>query len=242
MSFKRSVFFLAVFLIPFHPVTAEETPEKKWSVDTSTAFYNTYMFRGENLFDGPSIQPGVTGNYDTGVGIISANLWMHLSASNNDPKRFTELDETIKYTNTYGDFGFAIGNSWYTYPDKSDHIRSTKEIFVSIAYDSYWTPTLSYFYDYDEYNANYYELGLNHTYEEIAEGSEATLTPSVAFGFASNSEKIYDRDGLEFVNVGATLAIPVGEIEVAPNINYSFKVDDNTVNQLWFGVAINYSF
>lgn len=242
MAFRKLLFILSAFLFTVGAF-AEEAASKRWTVDTSAALYNVYMFRGQKLFDAQSLQPSLTGNYDTGMGIVSGNLWMHLSGSNdNDPERFTELDETIKYSNTFGDFGFAVGNVWYTYPDSSDDIDSSKEVFASLSHNSFFTPTLSFYHDYDLYDTNYFELGFSHAFEEIAQGSDATLTPFAAFGFASNAEKIYEDDGLEFVNVGATLTAPIGAASIAPTINYSFKVDDNTINQLWFGVAINYSF
>lgn len=240
---KFNLIALSIFACAMIVTSASAEEDKDWSVDTSAAFFNAYMFRGQRLYDGNSFQPSVTGNYKSEIGTFSGNLWMHLSASNdNDPERFTELDETLKWSKQFGDFAVSAGHVWYTYPHKSDHIASTKEFFVSGTYDSYLLPTLSYYRDWDQFESNYFELAMSHSYAELAENSEASLSPFVALGFASNAEKLYADNGLEHVTVGTSLAFPIGEVSVVPSVNYTFEVDDTTQNQLWFGSSVNYSF
>ena len=224
------------------PAIAEET--KAWSVDTSAAFYSEYMFRGFKLSDHTSIQPSITGNYETDLGTFSGNLWMHIPAeSGSADTKFTELDETIKYSYAFDDVTVAAGHVWYTYPDSDDDIASTAEFFASLAVNSpLLNPVLSVYHDYQEFDTQYYELGLSHNFEECFEGSAATVAPFVAFGFGSNTEKVYADNGLEQVTFGASMSIPLGSLSFIPSVNYTAQVDDNTVNQFWFGSSLNYSF
>jgi Bacterial protein of unknown function (Gcw_chp) len=229
-------------LIQAQNIFAEEA-EKSWRVDTSIGVFSDYMFRGTNLYSGSSIQPSVTGTYNLGFGEISGNLWMHLSGEGGGagkPEPYTELDETLRYTYSAEDYVFSTGFAWYTYPDSSDNIHSTNEVFVSFAVNTLLTPRLTAFHDYDEYDAQYYELGLSHKFEKIL--ADASLTPYTGFGFASNAEKLYAEDGLVQVTVGTSLSIPLENFSIVPNINYTFESDSAAVNQLWFGTSLNYSF
>ena len=163
-------------------------------------------------------------------------------SSHHADSKFTEMDETIKYTYTLEPVTFSVGNIWYTYPDNTPGIPTTAEVFGSVSVSAPLNPTLSFYHDYREYDAQYYELGFSQTFSNICTGSEATITPFAAFGFGSNSEGVYTRDGLEQVTIGTSLSVPVGPVALVPTFNYSFKVDDSTVNQFWFGTAVNYTF
>lgn len=237
---SRLIIGLTALILVATSAVAEE--QKMWSVDSSAAFYSDYMFRGFRLYDGLSLQPSVTGNLKSDYGTLSANLWMHVSGdSGSDKSKFTELDETIRYTYSIDPVTFTLGNVWYTYPDKDDDIKDSAEVFASAALALPLNPVFSVYHDYDLYDAQYYELGLSHTFSELL-GNGATLSPFVAFGFGSNAEKVYKDDGLEQVTFGSTMTIPVGALSVVPSVNYTAKVDDATVNQLWLGTSLNYSF
>ena len=236
---------IAVFLLSSVITTsaASEEPASPVSLDSSVSFFSQYMFRGQPLYSGASIEPSLTANYDTGYGTVSANLWMHISGdSSRQSERFTELDETIKYQNVYGPVTFSVGNAWYTYSDYGDgtDIEDSAEVFGSALLDAPLSPILTVYHDWRALDSNYYELGFSHEISGL-DANESTLVPFVAFGFASNSEKIYARDGLEQITTGAALNMTLADVSVVPNVNYSFKVDDNTVNQFWFGMTFGYS-
>lgn len=236
-------FWMCVTGFAFANVSVAEE-SKAFTVDTSLGLYSDYTFRGFTLYEGTSIQPSITGNYNTDIGTFSANLWMHVSAeSGSDDSKFTELDETLEYSREFEDFTVALGHVWYTYPDKDDPFSHTAEFFGVIALnETPLNPVLSVYHDYREFDTQYYELGFSHSFEDCFEGSSATVAPFVAFGFGSNTEKVYADDGLEQVTFGTAMNVPIGSLSLAPTINYTAKVDDNTVNKFWFGTALNYSF
>lgn len=250
MFFNRLIFAALLSLLFSVSANAsdeatEVEEEKPWSIDSNVGFFSNYMFRGQTLYDGPSIQPSVTGAYDTGEGEVSLNLWMHISGNSRSTERaprYTELDETIKYSNSFGPVTVSIGNAWYTYSDYQDgtNIEDTAEYLVSATYDSYLTPTLSFYKDWRVYHSQYFELGISHEYSEVVD-DDTSITPFAAFGFSSNGEKIYEDDGLVQVTTGVSSNLTMGDITVTPTINYSFKVDENTINQLWFGISFDYA-
>lgn len=242
-TFILSTICLAV-LSAFPCIAAADEEQKSLAVDTSLSLYNTYMFRGLRIYDGSTIQPSITASYDTGFGTVSGNLWMHITGDSDasSAERFTELDETIKFEKEVGPFVLAVGNVWYTYSDYGDgtDIADSAEVFGSVVYDAFLSPTLSYYHDWREYDSDYIELGLSHEFSEL-DSSETTLVPFASFGFGANSEKVYEDNGLEQITTGFLLNMSVGDVGVSPNVNYSFKIDDYTVNQLWFGLTANYS-
>lgn len=226
--------------------SASSADSSPLTVDVNVALNSDYMFRGQNLYDGASIQPYLGLSYDTGSGILSATNWMHISADGrtNVPE-FFEMDWGLSYELALDPITLTVGNLWYTYPDKDDDIDNTAEMYVSAAlddssYNSFYTvnPKLTVSKDWDSLDYYYYELILNHPYEGGAIPDGMTLTPYVSFGLSSNSEKVYADNGLEQISEGVALDIPVGNLTLTPTANYTHKIDDLTVNQFWFGMTL----
>jgi uncharacterized protein (TIGR02001 family) len=248
---KASLVIALLALATLAPEARAEEAEKAWSLDTTVGFFSDYMFRGTNLYDGSSIQPATTFSYDTGAGVISANLWMHLSGEGDrQDSKFTELDGMVSYAIDLKPVSLKVGHYWYTYPDSSDTINDTAEFFAGVAFDdsecnSFFTlsPSLTVYQDYRDFDSQYYELGFSHAVETDSLGKGFTATPYVTFGFGTNAEKIYaDEQGLMQVTYGVSTELPLGDFTVVPSVNYTHKVDDATVNELWFGGNLNYSF
>ncbi|MFN8390540.1 MAG: TorF family putative porin [Bdellovibrionota bacterium] len=246
----RLRFGLGLCLALLLPVAARaaDEPEKPWKIDTAVAFNSDYMFRGQNLYDGISIQPSAGVSYDTGFGTVGASIWMHTSAEGDrQEEKFFELDKTISYAYDFDKLSFKTGFLWYFYPDSSDDINDTSEYYVGLSYDDSevspfaLNPSLTYYKDYREYDTSYFELTFSHAIETDALGKGFNTTPYVTFGFCGNSDKIYADDGLEFVAIGTSFNLTLGDIAVVPTINYSFKVDDNTVNEFWVGFTLGYT-
>lgn len=222
--------------------------DKNWALGVSVGFYSDYMFRGFNLYDGSSIQPSLSASYDTGYGTLSYSPWMHLSAEGDrQEEKFTELDHTLAYTISADALTFKVGHIWYTYPKKSDGLPDTEELFATLVWDDSnvspfsLTPSLSVYHDYDLVDGQYYELGLSHNFNVKSLGEGFNVTGFAAFGFAGNSEAIYANNGLVQVTTGLSTTLNWGDIAVGPTVNYTFGVDDNTVDELWFGMSLSYS-
>lgn len=239
MSIKKIIFPLLLLTTIFSNPAKADSP---LSFDLCTAFSTDYMFRGQNLYDGTSIQPYGNLIYDTGYGKLTASLWMHLSAEGDrQAEKFTEMDETIFYSvNLTDEVGVKLGHIWYTYPDDNDEINDTNELFVGVSLNDTelspfpLNPSLTVYKDYRATEYWYYELGFSHEVECKCLGDGFKFTPFATFGFASNAEKVYSDDGLEHVNIGSSFPTKLGDIAIIPTVSYNFKVDDNTTNEFWF--------
>ena len=231
-----------------HAQDAAAEPESPFSVDLAAALASDYMFRGQNLYDGISIQPSATASYDTGAGTLSAGLWMHLSAEGDrQAEKFTELDATIAYEIPLDPVTLKVGHLWYTYPNDDDEIADTAEFFGAVSLDDSemlpfaLSPTLAYYYDYREIEYHIFELGMSHKFECEGLGKGFNTTPYVTFGFVSDGEVLYEDDGLAYVNLGTSFEMELGNISVVPSVNYTFEVDDNTVNEFWILTTFGYT-
>ncbi len=216
------------------------------SFDLSSDFLTDYIFRGQNLFDGTSIQPSGTGAFSLGeAGSLSANIWAHLSAeggSRSKEEKFTEIDYTLGYEVSLGMIGLGVGHIWYTFPDGGDAIANTEEFYASIAVDTVLSPSLTVYKDYDEFDSVYYALGFGHDIECEKLGEGFAVSPSLTFGFASNADKVYaDNSGLMHVTAGLGMEFPLGVFTVSPSFNYNFEVDDSTSNEFFVGVGVGTS-
>lgn len=252
MSIKKlvllSVASLSALVSPL--AASAEDGASPLTVSSSIGFYTDYMFRGTNLYEGTSIQPAITVTYDTGMGQLSGGLWMHLSGeSDRQEDKYTELDETLAYQFSVDALTFKFGHLWYTYPDSDDNIDDTAEFFAAMVINDAdinpilsLTPTFSVYRDYDLYDATYYELGLSHTFAIESLGSGFNIAPFVAFGFASDAEKLYANDGLVQTTFGVNFTATLGDVQVVPSINVTRESDDNAVNEFWVGTSLIYNF
>ena len=175
---------------------------------------------------------------------FSASVWAHFSAEGRTSAstKFTEIDYTVGYERSFGALGVAVGHVWYTYPRDSDGIDNSAEVFASLSYDMVLSPSLSIYHDYDEFDAQYYELGLSHLLEVPTLGEGFAFTPFVNVGFASDADKVYADDGLVQVTFGTYFDLALGDVAITPSLNYTAESDDVAENEFWMGTSLSYSF
>ncbi len=224
-------------------VVAEEQ-KSDWSANVSTGFFSDYMWRGFDLYDGAAIQPSAKFSYNLGeVGSVSYSAWAHLSADNNtNVDRFTEVDHTLSLDVPLSFGTLSVGHIWYTYPRSSDDINDSAEFFGSLAFSCPLNPVFSVYSDYDQYDNEYYELNLSHSFEVDALGEGFAIRPTASFGFASNADKVYADNGLEQITTGVAFDLQLGDVAITPTLNYTFGIDDNLSNQFWMGTTFSYNF
>lgn len=237
---KIILIMLGIFAVP--TMLMAEEGESAWSLDTNFSFYSSYMYRGITLYDGPSAQPSVNLNYDTGdMGVLHLNLWSHIPAeSHNSSGKFTEFDATITYDYSFEDVTLSVGHLWITYSDDIDvQSPESSEIFLSAAFDNMpLAPVFTVYHDYRAYDSQYYELLLSHTFE----WEKFNLTPFVDIGFASNGEKYFYKNGFVQNSIGVSTDIEAGPLTLTPLISYTVPHDDVDDNRVWGGISINFTF
>lgn len=156
---------------------------------------------------------------------------------------FFELDPTISYDFTYDIATFSAGHIWYTDPGSGENIKTyvngqkafvnetapdSGEIYAGVSLDLPLEPQFTFYHDYRALEYQYYTLAFRHKFTCAALGEGFNITPFTQFGFASNASDdllIYNRNGLEHINVGISTVAKLGIFQVKPNLTYIFAND-----------------
>lgn len=216
------------------------------SVDVGAGVYTDFIFRGVNLFDGTIYTPTLGASYDLGeAGVLSATAkaWLQGEGANRtSAQRFTRIDYTVDYTYDFGIIDATIGHIFFTFPDDSDNIADTNEVFARIAMDLPLAPTYTFYHDYDENNSNYMTVDLSHTIECPALGDGFNVTPYVTAGFAESANGVYGKDGHVHTTFGVTMDLSLGDIAVVPGFHYTRGSDIVAADTFFAGTTLSYTF
>lgn len=247
---KLSTLIIVCAITAFSSITVHA---EKFEFGVDLPVNSKYMWRGLELNEDPVFQPDVWVKY----GGFSLTVWggMELTGvhnghgENGDTGDFTEVDYILKYEREVNDFKFGLGYIYYDYPHTS--YAQTYEVFASIGYNVFLSPTLTVYRDFKEADGFYATFGISH---EIPLTSFMTLAMSGTLGFSSknDSEFFYGEssntcsDGL----ITAALKFPITQnITIIPSVNYSAllgSVRDKHINKrddtFWSGINIALSF
>ena len=171
-------------------VAKEETPSPL-TVGATLDLYSAYIWHGCVLNNEPVWQPDVAMSYSFGdYGTVAADVWMNFDATGNNGQThaagMNEIDYTLQYSVNIGDVALGVGHVWYTFPSISstDYYRSTKEVFVSAAYNNdIVIPFVKAYYDYSEAEGVYATIGLR---KEISLADNLVAGAELAFGGATD--------------------------------------------------------
>jgi hypothetical protein len=127
----------------------------------------------------------------------------------------------------------------------------TSEFYFGISLDTYLNPEFTYVSDYRLYDYQYYTLTLSQSFPVSADGN-FEVKPYVTFGWSTGNDSnfeagatptgIYDKNGLEHVNIGLTGQVFVEGFAIKPSINYVF-VNDKALGSddiVWGGFDIDF--
>jgi hypothetical protein len=235
------------------------------SAEVSVDFMSSYMWRGQICADAPVWQPSATLGLDLGdFGSLSANVWTSFkltSRRDGSPVRGMgnqEIDYTVSYAKSLGDFDLEFGHIWYTYPNVDDS-ENNEEFYLSAAYNNdIVTPFAAVYWDYRDNDDDwlfYGNAGLSHEFELC---ENLTLTPSATLGLGTDA---YMRSVVDDVNktafldqtTGVSLAYALTDwLSVGAQVNYTWIVDRDSrradymgrdKNQrVWGGINVTASF
>ena len=209
----KKVILMVAFAVTFGSFNALAEEEIKPSASADVAVLSKYVWRGFELSDDSIvIQPSVTVEYKD----FSFNLWGNLDTdyydmnSNSD---FNETDMTLSYATSLGPVDLDIGYIYYALvgPD-------TEEIYISAGMDTFLSPTLTVYRDFNEFQGWYMNFSLSHSIE-IGNRMTLDLAGSAGYMDVDNSNYNEMHDGL--ISVGLT--IPLNKyFTLSPMIAYSF--------------------
>ena len=202
------------------------------------AFLSQYIWRGLELSkDSLVIQPSATVAYKG----FSVNVWGNLDTDvyagpNKGQSKWNETDLTVAYDHSFGPVGVGLGYIYYAL----DSTEDTQEFYLSVGGDVILAPTLTAYWDVDEYPGWYFNLGISHSFD-LPHEITLDLAGSVGYYISENDSIVdYDdnlnattsrysnfQDGL--VSVGLTIPF-LKYFTATPIIAYSFPLssaDDN---------------
>ena len=189
----------------------EEVP----SADASVGFYSKYVWRGFELSkDSLVIQPSLSVSY-MGFG---ANLWANLDTDlyGTEKHKWNETDLTLSYDGAYEKLGYGVGWIYYAL----DSTYDTQEWYGTLSYDVILAPSLTIYYDTDNFAGGWYaNLGFGHSFT-IAENYSLDL--GLAFGYLDDNDGYAElHDG----NLSASMTFPLGKYgSITPELYYSFAL------------------
>jgi hypothetical protein len=185
------------------------------------------VWRGWTLNDHNVYEPSITLDYKP----FSFNVWANYDAG--DTREWDEIDYTLSYGNEGNRCGWSVGHIWYTCPNHEEDAHSLSgELFASVAANKWpWSPTISYYHDYDEGGGDYAQLSLN---TQIPVGEQIPWRLGLGLGY--NIHQWRQRTG--FSDCTATLAIPLklgrtGPV-VVPVLGYSMSLDERYYKDQFF--------
>ena len=191
--------------------------EKPWSLSFDSTFVNKYIWRGQNLNNNASFQPGMSFSYKN----LTVSSWSQFSHtgfgdSGVAGNHWTEHDLTV-------DYGFALSEKlslnvgWinYAFPNLGED-RYTNEFYGGISADTILQPSFSIYVDPHQGEGLYYNLGIGHGLDL---GNGFGLSLSAAAGL--NQGQWIDITTVSDVVLGVGLDIPVSDnVTLSPFWNY----------------------
>ena len=216
---------------------AEITPTVGFSVD----YYGKYVWRGQQIVDDPVLQPGAS----IGLGNLSFGIWgsMDTTNINGEKNAFTEVDYSIDYSDEVAGvegLGYSVGLICYDFPEsEADGGLQTYEAYLGLSLDTFLSPSLTYYYDFDDVDSSYVSVGIGHSIADIlGEGSgvSADLSASVGWGAKkyNNSYWSVNESAFNDITLGASFPFSVGPVGITPSLNYVILADSDIKNSTNF--------
>ncbi|MEJ2184108.1 MAG: hypothetical protein P8Y66_11395 [Nitrospirota bacterium] len=186
--------------------------------DAEVAVLSNYVWRGLTLSDDWVVQPAVGVTY----GPMYFNLWSNYDT---DPDEVTETDLTVAYTrplmeNLTGELGYI----YYAL----EGVEDTQEFYLSLSYDWLVTPSLTFYYDFDEGTGGYLVLALEYE-RELSDRATLNLglSGSVLFDNAVVGVTAADEEYTNLHNgeLSGSLSVPLREgVVLEPMLAFSFPL------------------
>lgn len=224
-------------------------------VELSLSYSSKYIWRGLNFTDGPVLQPDLTVQ-KCGVNI---EVWgnMDLTSANGQDWDFTEIDIILGYSGNFSlckeKISYSFGTINYLFPTSED--PQTWEIFLALNMETFLTPTLTFYYDFDQVKGWYGTFSVNHEWKELfclckelkIGGEIAAL---IGWGSANFNDLYYAYNGCAFANLLVTLSLPMHWKcwKIAPFFSGSTLVDKRLRDRIyphtnyWGGIALERRF
>ncbi|PLX80263.1 MAG: hypothetical protein C0616_08775 [Desulfuromonas sp.] len=154
---KKIVMLCAVALLALTAVLPTSALALDASADAYVSVYSKYLWRGFDLSPDDSfvVQPGA----DVSMGGFTVSWWGNVSENDGN---MNEVDLVLDYSFDIGEMvSMSVGNIMYDV----DGVKDTNELYVGATLNTILEPSLTVYYDYDEFKTLYTTLGIGHGYD-----------------------------------------------------------------------------
>ncbi|VAV84631.1 hypothetical protein MNBD_DELTA01-1839 [hydrothermal vent metagenome] len=217
-----SILMMAMVFVSFNKAEALEA-DGSAGVDV----LSNYVWRGQNLVnDSGVLQPTLDVALKNGLGF---NYWSNYNMNNGE---VTETDITLTYSRDYGKLSTTTGYIHYGLDSAPD----TEEIFVSLSYDTFLSPSITIYQDIDLGDGQFVVFAIGHSINIgnfYGKDVALNLGASASYNFEDGAVMGMDAKGKEFNGfyngeLSASLTIPVTKnITVEPKIAYTGELSDD---------------
>ena len=223
----------------------QDPPDALFS--SSLGLYSDRTFRGQNLYDGTSVQLRGEAGIGTGIGLAYIGGFAHFSGDNNhggaNEQSFNEFDFELGHRFYLEEMKLGVGHRWYTYSRSTERLQDTGEFFAELTTEVISHPHFTATYDDDEFKGWYYEVGLEQPVPLGLANDKDAIIPFVTMGMSNSlddgSHPIYDDSGIAFVDVGARVIFNIANsISLEPDFHYTEDIDDATSSDFVFGLNL----
>ena len=191
--------------------------EKSWAVSFDNAFVSKYIWRGQNLSNTASMQPGMGFSYGN-FSISSWSNFAHTSFGDSGVagNHWTEHDTTLDYGFSLGEkVAVNVGYINYAFPNFSEG-RYSNEVYGSIGFDTILAPTFAVYGDMHNGDGMYYNFGIGHSVD-VGKGVAMNLSASLGV----NQGQWIDVTAVSDVVLGVSLDLPLGDsVTLSPFYSY----------------------
>jgi len=211
------------------------------SADAYVGVYSKYLWRGFDLSDENDdfvVQPGV----DVSVGDFTVSFWGNISENTGE---MNEVDLTLDYSTDLSDLvSVSVGNIMYDV----DGVSDTNELYVGVTLNTILEPTLTVYYDYDEFDTIYTTLGVGHSID-IAENTSLSL--GAVAGYLNDDEDGFGTDDSWFHNLDLSAGVDYAvndNLAIGASVLYTTPLSDDAEDftgiddETTAGVSVSYAF
>ncbi len=238
--------------------TAAAEEREAFNATVSAAYFNKYVWRGQNINDSSVLQTNVSGSAYGFTGSIWANIDLTDSSQTapDNAGEFSEIDYALEYSASVprvGALEFSLGVAHYLFPNTS--YPSTTEIYAGLSLAAPLSPKITWYRDVNTIDGSYIQLSAGHTFEKIAKWSDdyfmdLDLSGSLAWAGRGYNRGYFGIDGTKFNDLTINVRLPFAmkSFSIAPSLNVSAMLSQeigNAVyerNNIWFGVELSKSF
>jgi uncharacterized protein (TIGR02001 family) len=234
ITMKRTlVAGISVLFLMLGSLAPTAKAEDRLSVSATVDYASKYIWRGYNITDAASLQPGVSASVDALGGSFSAAWWASMNLSGDEENEFIEHDWVASYGFDALGGSFETGIIYYYFPQVgSDGVDDTIDAYVTYSAGLGKTPlTFDFgaYYEFDESDGLYLNAGLSAEFEIT---KKWTLGLGANIGWADENYNEFtwgtDEGALNDFNISVSISAPIDEkSSLSIGVNYTELLDSD---------------